>query len=270
MEIIKTPWKSIFLELVNQSAKSIKITSPFVKNDICSELLDAKKSTSKIKLITSFKLNSFYNGSLDIEAIESIIDHGGFVKNYSRLHSKIYIFDDRKAIISSGNLTSGGLVKNFEYGVLIDEIAIVRQVINDYNNLIRDEVTGTIKVSHLKAVRAILNSLPKPSVPDLPPFKIETPEKNNDTIEQAGESIAKSLSGWKLEIFRCIDSIPSQFFQLREVNEFADQFKINYPTNSNIEAKIRQQLQQLRDIGLIEFLGHGHYKKLWKQVGKPL
>jgi hypothetical protein len=48
MEIIKTPWKNQFLELVNQSKKSIKITSPFVKKDICDEMLNAKKSSKKL------------------------------------------------------------------------------------------------------------------------------------------------------------------------------------------------------------------------------
>jgi type II restriction enzyme len=33
-----------------------------------------------------------------------------------------------------------------------------------------------------------------------------------------------------------------------------------HPQNRNIEAKIRQQLQMLRDHGLIEFLGNGRYR----------
>ncbi|MFA6309249.1 MAG: hypothetical protein WC677_05850 [Clostridia bacterium] len=37
------------------------------------------------------------------------------------------------------------------------------------------------------------------------------------------------------------------------------QIKLN-----NIEAKIRQQLQLLRDLGLVKFEGNGVYKKLWK------
>src|ERR1043165_2908364 len=105
MRIITTPWKDSFLELIRQSRRSIKITSPFVKNDICKELISAKKSTTRIELITSFKLMSIYSGSLDIPAIESIINNNGIVKNFSKLHSEIYLFDDSKAIITSGNLT---------------------------------------------------------------------------------------------------------------------------------------------------------------------
>ena len=58
MKILTTPWKADFLELVHQSKKSIKITSPFVKNDVCAEMINAKSSSSKIDLITSFKLMS--------------------------------------------------------------------------------------------------------------------------------------------------------------------------------------------------------------------
>jgi len=34
-----------------------------------------------------------------------------------------------------------------------------------------------------------------------------------------------------------------------------------YPNNRNVAAKLRQQLQRLRDMGLIEFLGNGVYRR---------
>ncbi|WP_254904755.1 hypothetical protein [Clostridium tyrobutyricum] len=33
--------------------------------------------------------------------------------------------------------------------------------------------------------------------------------------------------------------------------------------NNTINASIRRNLQELRDLGLIEFLENGKYKKLW-------
>jgi hypothetical protein len=39
MKILKTPWKNELMDLVAQSKKSIKITSPFVKENVCMELL---------------------------------------------------------------------------------------------------------------------------------------------------------------------------------------------------------------------------------------
>lgn len=67
--------------------------------------------------------------------------------------------------------------------------------------------------------------------------------------------------GWTLEVMRCVDKLPERF-TLSEVYYFSDYLKSLYPENHNIQAKIRQQLQVLRDHGLIEFLGNGHYCKL--------
>jgi phosphatidylserine/phosphatidylglycerophosphate/cardiolipin synthase-like enzyme len=47
------------------------------------------------------------------------------------LHAKVYIADDCAAIVTSGNLTTGGLVTNFEYGVAMDEPSLVRKVKHD-------------------------------------------------------------------------------------------------------------------------------------------
>lgn len=48
-----------------------------------------------------------------------------------RLHAKVYIADKGHAIVTSGNLTAGGLVRNFEYGVEIIDPASAAQVYDD-------------------------------------------------------------------------------------------------------------------------------------------
>lgn len=68
--------------------------------------------------------------------------------------------------------------------------------------------------------------------------------------------------GWILDIMNCIDKIHNNVFSLMEVYAFENQLKLKYSNNHHIKDKIRQQLQILRDKGLIEFLGSGKYKKL--------
>lgn len=235
-----------------------------MKNDVCIEMINAKKCSSKIDLITSFKLMSIYSGALDVSAIENIIDNNGTVKNFPKLHSKIYLFDDEKAIITSANLTNGGMLRNFEYGIYLDEKSIVKTIVDDFNCLSSNERTGLVKKSDIDIVKSILEKIPKSVSLKLPSFEIETPEENLDIIEIPIEPILNSLSGWKLEVFKCANSIPKQIFSLNEINKFENYFKEIYPTNQHITDKIRQQLQYLRDLGLLEFLGGGKYKKLWK------
>lgn len=252
------------MELVAQSKKSIKITSPFVKENICNELLALKSKDVELELITSFKLMSIYSGSLDLSGLENIIISKGVVKNYPKLHSKIYLFDDKKAIITSGNLTNGGLLNNYEYGIFTTRTEIVSKIVTDFLSISNNENIGKIKLTDIETVRKILAKIPHSESIKLPNFKIESPEEKYDVIVINEDILTSTLSGWKLEVFKCAQSIPNQIFSLKDINMFETHLRNIYPSNQHITDKIRQQLQYLRDLGLIEFLGNGLYKKLWK------
>ena len=71
-----------------------------------------------------------------------------------------------------------------------------------------------------------------------------------------------NLRGWMLDILNCINDIKSENFTLEEIYKYADFLKVKHLYNHNIEAKIRQQLQFLRDKGFIEFIGRGKYRKV--------
>ena len=66
--------------------------------------------------------------------------------------------------------------------------------------------------------------------------------------------------GWLLDVLVCVEKINRREFSLDEVYEFETHLKSKHPLNNNIKAKIRQQLQFLRDKNLIEFVGYGKYK----------
>ena len=67
---------------------------------------------------------------------------------------------------------------------------------------------------------------------------------------------------WLLDILFCINSISNIEFSLQEMYSFTNELQLKHIDNHNVEAKIRQQLQVLRDRGVIEFLGKGHYRKV--------
>jgi type II restriction enzyme len=64
---------------------------------------------------------------------------------------------------------------------------------------------------------------------------------------------------WLITLMRCIEKLHKSEFNLQEVYNFEDFFKAKFPKNSNIRPKIRQQLQVLRDMNYLEFLGNGKY-----------
>lgn len=78
--------------------------------------------------------------------------------------------------------------------------------------------------------------------------------------------IIKNMKGWKKAVFYALGFIKKQIFSTNDFSLIVPYLKSQYPKNHNVEAKIRQQLQELRDVGLIKFEGNGVYKKLWIQA----
>lgn len=67
--------------------------------------------------------------------------------------------------------------------------------------------------------------------------------------------------GWLVEVLMCVEAITANEFALADVYAFEAHLASLYPGNDNVRPKIRQQLQVLRDRGLLEFLGSGQYRK---------
>jgi type II restriction enzyme len=67
--------------------------------------------------------------------------------------------------------------------------------------------------------------------------------------------------GWLADVLRCVERC-FRTFTLTDVYAFEAELVAKHPENHNIKAKIRQQLQVLRDLGFIEFLGSGEYRSL--------
>jgi type II restriction enzyme len=75
-------------------------------------------------------------------------------------------------------------------------------------------------------------------------------------------NINVNLRGWTLDVLKLVRSLGRQQFSLKDVYGLESQLAVLHPGNRNIKAKIRQQLQVLRDLGFIGFLGSGQYMML--------
>ena len=78
-------------------------------------------------------------------------------------------------------------------------------------------------------------------------------------VKSTGSIEAK---GWLLDVLTCVERIKKRDFFLENVYAFESALQAKHPANNNVKAKARsvQQLQFLRDKGVIGFLGRGHYR----------
>lgn len=67
--------------------------------------------------------------------------------------------------------------------------------------------------------------------------------------------------GWTSDILKIVEELPSEF-SLKDIYDYEEYLKNIHPSNQHIKAKIRQQLQVLRDNKIIQFTSQGNYKKI--------
>lgn len=68
------------------------------------------------------------------------------------------------------------------------------------------------------------------------------------------------IKGWLFDVLMFIEKLKKSEFSLDEIYQFEHLLKAKHPQNNNIRAKIRQQLQFLRDRSVIEFVKPGRYR----------
>ena len=68
--------------------------------------------------------------------------------------------------------------------------------------------------------------------------------------------------GWLMDVLKCVERIPNEDFTTNEIYAFVNELQLKHPENNHVRAKIRQQLQFLRDKGFLKFTSIGHYKKI--------
>ena len=74
--------------------------------------------------------------------------------------------------------------------------------------------------------------------------------------------VSPEKRGWTNLTLGIIRTLQAHSFTLKDVYDREGDFADVYPTNKNIRPKIRQQLQVLRDLGYLKFLGNGAYRAL--------
>jgi type II restriction enzyme len=74
------------------------------------------------------------------------------------------------------------------------------------------------------------------------------------------ERLKVEQRGWTLDVLNVVRSLGKREFDLDEVYESKAKLAKLHPANRHVQPKIRQQLQILRDIGVLEFLAPGQYR----------
>ncbi len=80
-------------------------------------------------------------------------------------------------------------------------------------------------------------------------------------------TVKPEARGWTLDVLNVVERLGLQTFDLADVYAHEAELAAAHPQNKNIRPKIRQQLQVLRDLGLLQFRERGNYRLIASAVG---
>jgi HKD family nuclease len=130
-------WAPTLKDLVRSTKKRLLVSSPYITTCGCDLVRSCSSDTlnngGEVAILTDLSPMSICQGSTDPAALRTLANNGRslLIRHLPRLHAKVYIADDQTAIITSGNLTAGGLIQNYEYGVRLSNPSIVRTINSD-------------------------------------------------------------------------------------------------------------------------------------------
>lgn len=262
VKILRSPWSETLAQLAADCTTKVRVMSPFVKSDALDFFLSALLPQVQVQFVTRIAIGHFYRGVSDLSAFRILLQRNASVFNAQRLHAKIYLFDEKSAIVTSGNLTMSGLEHNYEYGLLLREEALVQQIATDFEELGTDsDAVSEVNKSSLDHIDQMLQNMPTYVEPA--PWEPRADETDTEVLVGETAAIAHALRGWQRLVFEKLNELPQTFY-LDQVYQFQHEFEERYPSNKHIPDAVRRELQVLRDRGLIQFLGGGHYKRLWR------
>lgn len=89
----------------------------------------------------------------------------------------------------------------------------------------------------------------------VPPAKVRKSFQQQQNLK----NIEWHARGWTLDVLRIAHSL-GRSFKLQDLYQRESELMHLHPANRNVRAKIRQQLQVLRDLGHLDFIGKGYYR----------
>ena len=264
LQIVTTPTRDWLAKHARTCTKRMLVGSPYV-NDAIIELTDMVSNEVSRTLVTRTDLRDFAVGSSNLDTLCALAKEGVTVRSLGGLHAKLYVFDDSSALVTSANATMSGMWRNLECGLGTEDKRVVKQLARSLmRGLGADAPPQRMKHEELEALyaplEAIKASLPKP----LPKAakKSDEPATGATFSIPDRERLLKGFKGWQRLTLEGVLAMPEDGFRLNDLVAVCGPVAARrYPRNRHVPDKLRQQLQLLKAIGLVEFVTPGHYKR---------
>jgi len=177
IEQLHKNWHTNLGSLIKESKEEVFISSPFVTQNgvdfIIKHFSENFKENGRFTFLTNFSPSNIVQGSNNPKVFNTLNSEINNLNiwHLPKLHAKVYISDQNKSIITSGNLTNGGLFSNFEYGIQINNSLETQKIYQDINQYC--QLGSLIDSKTLKSLVDISSQLSKSVLKQKNPISVE-------------------------------------------------------------------------------------------------
>ena len=251
VQLINRGWRSDLAEVAEAAEESLLVAAPYIKDNEAAWLCRLLSSEIEVLTLARMELQAIRTSALDVNALLRLANVSSSARLIAlpNLHAKVFVADEKAAIITSGNLTRSGLDTNIEYGVVLRDPGLVRTVRDDMLNFAR-----------------LGNAVSPDAISALIPIETE--------VREAEAEIARSASS---EARRRFDAVMWQakpaFASMQVGNRsanaiFGEAIKLTLAvgpqTTQTIHERIRQLLPDFCDDSEDRVINGVHFGKKWK------
>jgi len=130
-EFVSSPAERGLVQILQGARESLFIATPYIKEYGIRVILNNTQIRS-LRLLTNLNIANVTGSGFDITALIDLWDKFDLrVSSLGKLHAKVYVADSKAALVTSANLTRGGLRENYEYGVILRDEQIVSAMLED-------------------------------------------------------------------------------------------------------------------------------------------
>ena len=154
-------WRQDLGRLVSGACRSVLVATPYIKHDEAAWLCAQLRPGIEVVTLANVDARAVGASVLDIAALGHLAAYSPSARLFALpyLHAKVFIADERAAIVTSGNLTRSALDRNIEYGVLLEQGALVNRVRHDMRSFARLGTEVDVEtISRLAPLEAELRS----------------------------------------------------------------------------------------------------------------
>jgi hypothetical protein len=166
IQLLTNPWHTQFSELLSLAKRDLLLACPYITRRTTRRIVDDLEKAGTIQdlqitFLTNVRPDSNLSGSLELDGLAELGQKSArfYLFHVPSLDAKVYVADTRRAVVTSANLTDGGLSGNCEYGVALNDPTDVGEVRRDLESYSR--LGALISVEEASALHDEISQLQK-------------------------------------------------------------------------------------------------------------